>query len=129
MKTSVTQILYRKSSQRKGSNNDVASMLFLLVAPRLAESIKKQGLANKIYSFLNVVHTGKYATITASSDCIEICIKMKTTLYCTSAVCHQWLIDIGCGSRRDTLEQVPKFPSSGNFKFPNFKFRELQVSK
>ena len=27
------------------------------------------------------------------------------------------------------FKQVPKFPSSGNFKFPIFKFRELQVPK
>ena len=29
----------------------------------------------------------------------------------------------------DTLKQVSKFPSSGNLKFPIFKFQELQIPK
>ena len=61
-------------------------------------------------------------------------VALRSTQYTQSIVdmCPLWSV-LECFENlrnyRDTLKQVPKFPSSGNYKFPIFKFRELQAPK
>ena len=85
----------------------------------MANLIKQDKFANA--GLMLAHHLRRWSNVFAGTGRPNHCINISCTTDCIVAYVTT--------QSRDILKQVPKFPSSGNFKFRVFKFRELQVPK